>query len=103
MKKKLFTMAMAGLFALAAGQILANDQCLMCHQGFEENKVEAHQDCMACHAGNADEHMANIRIPPDPVTDATCTTCHQETEDFMAIRAHQMGMECTACHTIHED
>ncbi len=104
MKKQLLILALASLLALVAGPIVAdtNEQCLMCHQDVKDNPVPAHRDCMACHAGGAEEHMDNIRVPPDAVTDDTCITCHQPTEDFMAIRAHQMEMECSACHTIHE-
>lgn len=103
MKNTLLSLALAGLLALAAGQIVANDQCIMCHQDQKENPVAAHQDCMACHASGADAHMENFRVMPDAVSDDTCITCHQKDDDFMAIRPHQMGMECAACHTIHED
>ncbi len=104
MKKNLLILALASVFALAAGQVFAdmNDQCLMCHQDLKENPVEAHRDCMACHSGGAEEHIDNIRQPPDPVTDETCTSCHEKTDEFLEIRAHQMDMECSACHTIHE-
>lgn len=102
MRRNLFVLAVASLLVLAAGHILANDQCVMCHQDQKDNPVAAHQDCASCHAAGSEEHLANFRTHPEAVTDDTCTTCHAPTEDFVAIRAHQMDMECSACHTIHE-
>ena len=105
MKRKMFALAIAGLFAVMAGPLVAdiNEQCLMCHQDMEGNPVQAHRDCMACHEGGAEEHIDNIRQPPDAVTDETCITCHQPTDEFKEISAHQMDMECSACHSIHDD
>lgn len=103
MKKLLLTVLTAAVLGLAALPALSNDQCTMCHQDQKENAVAGHTDCMACHSGGADEHMANIRTPPEPVTDETCATCHKPTEDFLAVSAHNMGMECSTCHSIHED
>ena len=103
MKRVLLSCILLAALGLVAAPAISNDQCVMCHQDQKDNPIAAHQDCMACHAGGAEEHLDNIRTHPDPVTDDTCTTCHAPTEDFMAISAHQMDMECSACHQIHDD
>lgn len=103
MKKTVVTLLMTfALCVLAAPALSDNENCLMCHQDLKDNPVEAHRDCMACHADGAEEHAENPRVAPEPVTNETCETCHAPTEEFMEIRAHQMDMECAACHTIHE-
>lgn len=102
MKRKLFGLAIASLLVLAAGQIIANDQCVMCHQDQKENAVAAHSNCASCHGAGADAHLADMSVAPEPVSNDTCTTCHQASEEFSAIPAHQMEMECSSCHTIHE-
>ncbi len=103
MKKVLLTFALLTALGLLAFPALSNDQCIMCHQDQADNPIPAHENCMACHADGSDAHLDNMRVHPEPVTEDTCTTCHAPNEDFMAISAHQMGMECSACHTIHED
>lgn len=90
------------LAALMAPVLANNDQCLMCHRAMSETPVQAHQNCMLCHRGGADEHMANIRTPPEPVPDQTCTMCHRPNEAFLSISAHNQGMECASCHLIHD-
>ena len=102
MKKVLFSLCIAGLMAFAIGPVVAEDQCVMCHQDQKESVIPAHSDCMACHAAGSDEHLANFRTAPEPVTTETCTTCHQPTDEFKAISAHQMDMECSACHNVHD-
>lgn len=98
--------------AVALGFFMApamgnNDQCVMCHQDQAENPVAAHNMCSACHSNGAEAHLANFQEHPEPVTDETCTTCHQtSSEKFTAVSAHgaavEMGMECSQCHAIHE-
>ena len=91
------------VFVLALGSAWANnDQCLMCHRAMSETPVQQHKNCMLCHGGGAAEHMANIRVPPEPVPDETCAMCHRPNEAFMAISAHQQGLDCAACHLIHD-
>ena len=103
MKRTLLITFLLAVFGLVAAPAISNDQCVTCHQDAKENVIPAHSDCMACHSGGADEHIANFREPPDPVTNETCETCHKPTEEFKAISAHTMDMECSACHSIHED
>ncbi|MFP4208852.1 MAG: hypothetical protein ACLFSC_09345 [Wenzhouxiangella sp.] len=93
---------MLGLAWLAVPALADNDQCLMCHRAMQETPVQAHQNCMVCHRNGADEHLANVRVPPEPVPDETCAMCHRPNEDFMAISAHTMELECANCHLIHD-
>ncbi|TVS12972.1 MAG: hypothetical protein EA419_03260 [Wenzhouxiangella sp.] len=101
---KSFTVALLALLlsAFLAPALANNDQCLMCHRAMAETPVQAHQNCMVCHRDGADEHMANVRVPPEPVPDETCTMCHRQDEQFLAISAHNQGMECATCHLIHD-
>ena len=103
MKKIVLGFCTVGLLLVMAGAALANDDCVMCHQDQKENVIPAHSDCMACHAEGSDEHIANFREAPAPVTNETCETCHQPNEEFLAISAHTMDMECSSCHQIHEE
>lgn len=107
MNKTLLIACLLAAFGLVAAPVMAgdigNDQCVTCHQEQADNPIEAHQTCMDCHAGGAEEHIDNFRTHPDPVTNETCETCHKPTEEFLEISAHTMDMECSACHTIHED
>ena len=88
-------------FPSMASQV-SNDQCLACHADLPENPIEAHRNCMACHGSGADAHIQNFQTPPAPVSNATCTTCHQKDEAFMSISGHGLEMECSACHKVHE-
>ena len=102
-KKGAWLVALVTSFTLLLGSAWAsNDQCVMCHRAISETPIQQHQNCMMCHRDGAEEHMANIRVPPEPVPDETCTMCHRPSESFMAISAHQQGMECAACHLIHD-
>ncbi len=102
MKSTAFFVLALLLAAFLSPALADNDQCLMCHRAMAETPVPAHQNCMICHGDGADEHMANIRVPPEPVADETCTMCHRKNEEFLAISAHTQGMECSACHLIHD-
>ena len=102
MKKFLASLSLACLLGLFMGPAMSNDQCIMCHQDQRENPVAAHSMCSACHGNGAEAHLANFRDHPEPVTNETCTTCHKPTDDFKAIAAHGMEMECSQCHAIHE-
>lgn len=105
MKKVWISFIAVSFCALVAGSAWAGDnseQCIMCHQDAKEDAIAAHQDCMACHADGADAHLEDFRTHPEPVTDETCATCHKPTDEFLEISAHQMEMECSACHKIHE-
>jgi hypothetical protein len=88
--------------ALVAPALANNDQCLMCHRAMQETPVQAHQNCMICHRSGADEHLANIRVAPEPVPDETCAMCHRANDEFKAISAHTMELECANCHLIHD-
>lgn len=97
----------AAVLALGFSLVLSsawadNDQCLMCHRAMSETPIQQHRNCMICHGDGAEEHMANIRVPPEPVADETCAMCHRPDEAFMAISAHQQGLECASCHLIHD-
>ncbi len=96
------TMLVVGALWLAAPALANNEQCLMCHRAMQETPIEAHQNCMVCHSDGAEAHMENIRTPPEPVSDETCAMCHRPTDDFMAISAHTMELECASCHLIHD-
>ncbi|NDY96804.1 hypothetical protein [Wenzhouxiangella limi] len=103
MKRLSLVLLILLLTALAAPALADNDQCLMCHQAMEETPVQAHQNCMVCHQDGAEEHLSNPRAKPEPVSDETCAMCHQPNDDFKAISAHTMGMECANCHLIHDE
>ncbi|MEE4639164.1 MAG: hypothetical protein V2J42_10555 [Wenzhouxiangella sp.] len=103
MRKMLFSLCLALALGLLMGPAMSNDQCVMCHQDQKENAVAAHSNCAACHGGGAEAHLENFKEHPEPVTNDTCTTCHQPNDDFKAIAAHGMDMECSACHSIHEE
>ena len=102
MKKRLLMLSLTGVLAVVASQLMANEDCMMCHEE-QEVKVTGHSDCMACHSAGIEAHLDNFRVMPQAVSDATCTTCHEPTEAFMALRPHKMGGECSDCHSIHED
>jgi hypothetical protein len=102
MKRSRVFLASVLLALLLAPAWANNDQCLMCHRAMAETPVQAHKNCMVCHGDGAEEHMANIRVPPEPVPDETCTMCHRANDAFLAISAHNQGMECAACHLIHD-
>ncbi len=102
MKRSLTLFTPLLLALLLAPAWADNDQCLMCHRAMAETPVQAHQNCMVCHSDGAEEHMANIRVPPEPVEDAICAMCHRPNEAFMAISAHTMDLECASCHLIHD-
>lgn len=95
---------MTVLLVLGFGAAGANgqDQCLTCHQAAQEAAHEAHQNCLTCHEAGADEHLADFKVSPEPVAQSYCVACHEPNDDFMSISAHQMEMECVACHTIHD-
>ena len=103
MRKALVSLSLMAVLALFMAPAMSNEQCVMCHQDQEENPVSAHNNCMMCHGGGADAHLENFRDHPEPVTNETCTTCHRPNEEFKAISAHNMDMECSACHAIHEE
>ena len=102
MKKLSLILISLLLAALMAPALANNDQCLMCHRAMQETPVQAHQNCMVCHRNGADEHIANIRVPPEPVPDETCAMCHRPNDAFKAISAHNQGLECANCHLIHD-
>lgn len=102
MKRLILTLLPVLLLALVAPVLADNDRCLMCHRAMAETPVQVHQNCMLCHRDGAAEHLASIRVPPEPVSDETCAMCHRPNEDFKAISAHTMGMECANCHMIHD-
>lgn len=100
---RLLLLGLPVLLGLLLTPVLANnDQCLMCHRAMSETPVPAHRNCMICHGDGAEEHMANIRVPPEPVADETCLMCHRPNEAFLAISAHNQGLECAACHLMHD-
>lgn len=90
------------LVMLAAPAWASNEQCLMCHRAMSETPIQQHQNCMLCHRQGSEEHIANMRVPPEPVPDQTCAMCHRPNEAFLAISAHEQGLECGACHLIHD-
>jgi DnaJ-class molecular chaperone len=100
--KRLSFILLPLLLVVIAPALASNDQCLMCHRAMAETPVRAHQNCMTCHGDGAEEHMANIRVPPEPVEDETCAMCHRPNVAFLAISAHNQGLECAACHLIHD-
>jgi hypothetical protein len=102
MRKTLLSLCLMAVLGLFAAPAISSEQCVMCHQDQKENAVAAHTNCMSCHGGGADAHLENFKEHPEPVTNDTCTTCHQPNDDFKAISAHGMDMECSACHAIHE-
>lgn len=102
MKYLMFALLTFLLLAIMLPAVADNDQCLMCHRAMQETPINAHQNCMICHGDGAQAHMENIRVPPEPVSDEICAMCHRPNEEFKAISAHTMGMECGACHLIHD-
>jgi len=105
MKMRLVIISTFAAVALTfAFQVNADsEQCAMCHAPQSENLNPGHQDCASCHMG-ADDHLDNpMEKFPKEVTTETCQTCHTPTEEFKADPHHDMGMECSACHTIHDN
>jgi len=102
MRKVLFSLSFAFVLGLFMAPAMSDDQCVMCHQDQKENPVAAHNMCSACHGNGAEAHLANFKEHPEPVTSDTCTTYHKPTDDFKAVSAHSMEMECSTCHSIHE-
>lgn len=102
MRKFIVSLSLAVTLGFFMAPAMSNDQCIMCHQDQAENPVAAHNMCSACHGNGAEAHLANFREHPEPVTNETCTTCHKATDEFKAIAAHGMEMECSQCHSIHE-
>ncbi len=104
MKYRSLLFFLVGLLGLVLAPVWAsNEQCLRCHTDtIEKTPVRAHQNCMRCHSEGAEAHIARFRVPPAPVADETCTMCHRANEAFVAISAHNQGLECSACHLMHE-
>lgn len=103
MKKLLFSLGLMAVLGLFAAPVMSSEQCLQCHQDQKDNEIHGHTNCMGCHSTGADAHLENFKEHPAPVTNETCQTCHTPTDEWKAISAHGMDMECSACHAIHED
>ncbi|MFW5816040.1 MAG: hypothetical protein ACOCVP_04210 [Wenzhouxiangella sp.] len=103
MRKALLSLGLMAVLGLFMAPAISSDQCVTCHQDQEENAIDAHTNCMSCHSDGSEAHLENFKEHPAPVSNETCTNCHQPDEDFKAISAHEMDMECSACHAIHED
>lgn len=105
MKMRLVTFCAFATIALFATPAVSehSEQCAMCHDSKSESLNPGHQDCTACHTGyegHLENPMDNL---PGEATVETCQTCHEPTDDFKADPHHDMGMECFACHSIHDD
>jgi hypothetical protein len=104
MKTRLILISSLLAFGLALTSLASADteQCAMCHAPQSESLNPGHQDCSSCHL-DYDAHLDNpMEKFPKDVTVETCQTCHEPTEEFKADPHHDMGMECSACHTIHD-
>lgn len=110
--REITTASIVFVFLLAFGLILdghvfaevGNDNCMACHQDQSQLKA-AHRDCLSCHVGSEEHARAPTRVKPTEVGTQQCMDCHGSDRHFaqFAFSDHaQAGLECTACHGIHE-
>jgi DmsE family decaheme c-type cytochrome len=114
-----------GLLALAAGRVLAQEECAACHddvvKGFAKSSHgryfaadKDYQDasCTSCHKGAQEHAQSGGEKKPLSLTkgaaaeaNAACLSCHagHKRQALWEGSAHQLvGLRCASCHDVHK-
>ena len=103
-----FLLLSLSLYVFLAGDLVAEEACLMCHRGQTESFAHRTHDvsCAACH-GASETHLKNpMKQPPDNTfgpegTGESCLSCH-EGSAMIFWQGSEHEMAGTACHDCHE-